>query len=142
MRGQRELADAGYSPGSKRYPTQGSVRMYFGEDGSGSIFFRSWPMNTRRYSGCSVLCPPHTAASSARWVITLAGMPRQIHQQIEFLGRQVDLAVRDRVPCAPQIDAEIAHFDRPAAPASAAGPRRRLARTRASSSFMLNGLVT
>src|SRR5215472_1628025 len=57
------------SPGSNRYPTHGSVMMYLCES-SPSSFLRSWPMNTRRYSGCSTLLGPHTAESKARCVIT------------------------------------------------------------------------
>lgn len=34
-----------------RYPTHGSVRMYLGAAGLGSIFFRSEPTSTRRCSG-------------------------------------------------------------------------------------------
>jgi len=36
---------------ANRYPTQGSVRMYFGDAGLGSIFLRSEPIKTRRCSG-------------------------------------------------------------------------------------------
>ena len=36
------------SPGTKRYPTHGSVRMYLRELTSCSSFLRSWPMKTRR----------------------------------------------------------------------------------------------
>jgi hypothetical protein len=73
-----------YEPGSKRYPTQGSVSRYFGEEGSLSIFLRNWPMKTRKYSGCSVLFGPQIAAKQRSVRHHFAGTPRQIHQQIEF----------------------------------------------------------
>ncbi len=69
----------------------------------------------------------------------LAGMSRQVKQQIEFLGRQVD-----GLPATSMLWAAASITKSPVTMADSvrSGARRRWARTRASSSWMLNGLVT
>lgn len=55
---------------TKRYPTQGSVSMCFGFEGSGSIFFLRFPTKTRRYSTWPIYSAPQILERSVRWVMT------------------------------------------------------------------------
>ena len=55
---------------TNRYPTQGSLRRYFGVAGSGSIFFRSCATSVHRCSGCSTAFGPQTAFRMVRCVNT------------------------------------------------------------------------
>ena len=70
-----------------------------------------------------------------------AGAAREIREQVKFLRREVDGAVLYKNAAGSGIDLEVADFYRASSDASVR-VRRRLARTRARSSLMSNGLVT
>ena len=123
--------DCPHPAGLNRYPTQGSVTRYRGLDGSASSFLRSWPMNTRRYSGCSCDASPHTASSSVRCVEHAIGMPREVDEQIEFLRRQPHFVAARCAPGGHRGRSRKSPTSSDAAsPASAAAPAERRAHAR------------
>jgi hypothetical protein len=46
-----QLSEVVFGSSANRYPTHGSVKMYLGDDGVGSIFLRRDATSTRRCSG-------------------------------------------------------------------------------------------